>query len=302
MLYVQHCIICLTNLTLLLNSYSNTAGLNEVAQWESDFLLAKEYQADNDGNNPPSNSTEHAHLRKWINTQNKIARRTNLNDLQRDRIRRLREEGIIRPYSQDESEESWYAHYSEFLQYCARHGQLPTQGQNDQASASYRLSKWFKRQQTLAGREDQENLPLRYRRLRDDGYLGSYDDINWNLMYKLVSQYCELSRNKWPQTAKVAGWARRQRQKHFRGEMSDEQYDKLNEININWNYTHISNRATILRLAIESRDKVRQDTGDENEHAKVEFVKRAKLAGHTREELEAEEALGYSLEDIWDNL
>lgn len=290
-----------------MNSYSNTAGLSEVAQWESDFLLAKEYQADNDGNNPPSNSTEHAHLRRWINTQVNIARRTNLNDLQRDRIRRLREEGIIRPYSQDESEESWYAHYNELLQYCARHGRLPTrrqsrQGQNNQASTSHRLGKWFKRQQTLAGREDQENLPLRYRRLRDDGYLGSYDDINWNLMYKLVSQYCELSGNKWPKTTKVKSWAFHQRQKHFRGEMTDEQRDKLNEIGINWNYTHNRNRVKILRQAIVSRDKVRQETGDENAHAEVEFVERAKLAGYTREELEEEEALGYSLEDIWDDL
>lgn len=280
-------------------------ALDEHAQWESDFLLALEHQQENEGRNPPSNSTEHAHIRRWINTQVNIARRTNLNDLQRDRIRRLREEGIIRPYSQDESEESWYAHYSELLQYCARHGKLPTQsrqGQNDQASTSHDLGKWFKRQQTLAGREDQENLPLRYQRLRNDGYLGSYDDINWNLKYKVLRQYYELSGNKWPKTTTFKSWRNAQRDRHFKGVMSDEQHDKLNEININWNYTHNRNRVKILRLAIESRDKVRQETGDEDEHAEVEFVKRAKLAGHTREELEEEEALGYSLEDIWDNL
>ena len=131
-----------------------------------------EYRADNNGNNPPSNSTEHAHLRRWIDKQVNIARRTNLNDLQRGRIRRLREEGIIRPYSQDESEESWFTHYCEFLQYTVRHGQLPT--------SSHDLGKWFNRQRTLAERED---LP-RYQRMRNDGYLGSYDDINWNLTYK----------------------------------------------------------------------------------------------------------------------
>ena len=84
--------------------------------------------------------------------------------------------------------------------------------------------------------------------------------------------------------------------------MSNEQRDKLNEIGIDWKFTHRRNKAKILLLAIESRDKVRKETGDENEHAEVEFVKRAKLAGHTREELEAVEALGYSLEDIWNDL
>ena len=47
---------------------------------------------------------------------------------------------------------------------------------------------------------------------------------------------------------------------------------------------------------------MRRDTNDESAHARVDFVKRAKLAEFTREELEAEEALGYSLEDIWDDL
>ena len=121
-------------------------------------------------------------------------------------------------------------------------------------------------------------------------------------MYKLVSQYYEMSGNKWPTTTKFVNWKRKQRDSYFKGEMSNEQRDKLNEINIDWNFTDRRNKAKILLLAIASRDKVRKETGDENEHAEVEFVKRAKLAGHTREELEAVEALGYSLEDIWNDL
>jgi len=282
-----------------LNSYSNTAGLNEVAQWESDFLLAKEYRADNSGNNPPRNSTENARLRRWIDKHVALAARPYLTDLQRERIRRLREEGIIRPYSQDESEESWFTHYSEFLQYTARHGHLPP--------LSHDLGKWYDRQRTLAaGREG--NKP-RYQRIRNDGYLGRYDDINWDLMYKLVRQYCEMSGNNWPTTSKFDNWEKKQRDSYFTGKLSEEQRDKLNDIEIDWKWGR--NKRKILKQLVVSRNFERSrtdtNTGRPNRyaHARIDFVQRAKLAGISKEVVRRK--LNYlqrhdNLDRIWETL
>lgn len=277
-------------------------ALDEEATWQDYYEEAVEYRQRHDNNNPQDGSD----LKRWIDRQRNMAARVGLNLRDRRRVEILRQAGILQRTARNESNDSWQTNYSALLSYTTDFTELPpARRQGCESSPANDLRSWWKRQQNVTNRDEDQT-----QQLRDSGFLGSHHEVNWNIKYKFLIQYQQNGGEAETMHQNIiwySTWAKGQRKRYFTGIMNEEQCDKLNEIDFDWNWG--GNRDKILDQLVVSRDseRARSDNGRPNRyaHARIDFVKRAKLAGIDKEEVRRK--LNYSpghdnLDSIWDNL
>jgi len=279
-------------------------ALDEEATWQDYYEEAVEYRQGHDNNNPQDGGD----LSRWIIRQRNMAARVGLNLRDRRRVEILRQAGILRRVATNESSESWEANYSALLEYIIEYNDLPPGIRESLGLPAHELRLWLNRQQDIAGKERQSEEEIaRTQRLRASGLVGTVPEMKWNIKYKTLFRYLESNGGNYHNIHKnikwFSSWANRQRNKYFDGKMKEEQSVKLDDINFNWNAKEYKTLAHDAAVASRDRAILATDGGRpirSRARAGIEFIKRAKMAGNKRRELE--KALGYSLGLIWDDL
>ena len=207
-------------------------------------------------------------MSEWINEQRKLSQKKRQSDVQKQRIRLLRDNGILGQPNVEDAED-WGLSLQRLVEYVVEHKQLPR--------TNTVLGKWMTKQRGIAARNSAigGQQSRRMDRLRELGFLKSHKEVKWDCMYKALKDFIQhTTEKKWPSAGPLNNWVKNQRQSYFKGKLSDEKTNDLNSIGIEW--FERSHQIVILNeLLIASHNGRQLDA----------FLKRAEQAGYSRKYL-----------------
>lgn len=201
-----------------------------IAAWENKFLELCKFKDKNGHCNVPSGYLDNPRLATWITTQRSDYKDGRISLNRRERLEKI-------GFEWNTNESAWEKMYATLIQFKKDmgHCNVPPKYKNRQ------LGSWVAHQREAFRQNALSNQ--RVKRLEELGFI--FDPLNalWDEIYNELVEYknknghCNVPKE-YPDNPRLGAWVSKQRLQQSKGKLSTYRFDKLNQLDYNWNTLH----------------------------------------------------------------